>query len=62
MKIYLVYNEEEYVGSFFQAAFSTHEKAETYIMKRTMTNVGAGIPARVDLSIEEYEIDSEEVK
>ena len=30
MEIYHVYHEEEFVGSFLQATFSTREKAEYY--------------------------------
>ena len=30
MEIFHVYHEEEHVGSFLQATFSTHEKAEYY--------------------------------
>ncbi|UOF78831.1 hypothetical protein [Caudoviricetes sp.] len=53
MKIFHVYHEEYWIGSFLQASFSTKENAEAYIKNN---------PNKYDeseLCIVEYTLDSE---
>ena len=53
MKIYNVYHEEEFVGSFLQASFSTRENAERFIKHNPQEYPES------EMSIMEYELDSE---
>lgn len=53
MVIFNVYHEEERVGSFLQASFSTREKAELFIKHNPQDY------PREEMSIVEYELDSE---
>lgn len=52
MIIFNVYHEEEWVGSFLQASFSTKENAEYFIQNHPE------YPAS-EMHISEYELDSE---
>jgi hypothetical protein len=55
MTIWLIMYHDEYVGSFFQNAYSTEELA-----KKALENMIAKQPTDADhLSIEEYQLDSE---
>lgn len=58
MKIFAVMNSEPYVGSFFQAAFSTKEKAEAFITKLS-AQAKEDDWGPMALYISEYELDSE---
>lgn len=50
MTIYIVWNTEEWVGTFFQAAFTTREKAEAYFEREKESLAQSGY-------IEETEIE-----